>query len=107
MTNAYSYLLILVVALVTAFTRAVPFILFSGNKKMPSIVKYLSSVLPQAIMIILVVYSLRNMKLLTPPHGVPEIAAVAITVLSFIKKKNTILSMSLGTLLYMVLIRIL
>lgn len=107
MTSTYSYLLILVVALVTAFTRAIPFILFSGKKKMPPIIKYLSTVLPQSIMIILVIYSLRNLNFSAKPHGIPEIAAITITVLSYIKKKNTILSMSLGTLLYMVLIRIL
>lgn len=106
MTTTYSYLLIAVVALVTAFTRAIPFLLFTGKRTLPPIVIYLGSVLPQAIMVILVVYSLRNTDIFTHPFGIPEFSAVLITVLSFIKRKSTILSMTLGTLLYMVLIRI-
>ncbi len=106
MTTSYSYLIIAVVAIVTAFTRAVPFLLFAGRKELPGIVVYLGSVLPQAIMIILVVYSLRNLNFTTKPYGLPEILAILITVLFQYKKKNTILSMTVGTVLYMLMIRI-
>jgi branched-subunit amino acid transport protein AzlD len=98
--------ILIIVAAVTAFVRAIPYLLFSGKKELPEIVRYLGTVLPAAIMIILVIYCLRNIKLTTFPFGLPELLSTAIVTLAQIIKKNTFLSIFLGTACYMILIRI-
>lgn len=55
MSELHSILVVAVAALATAFTRALPFVVFGGKRKVPEVVVYLGKVLPCAIMSILVV----------------------------------------------------
>ena len=70
--------IIAVAAIVTLFIRAIPFVLFGGKREVPATVTYLGKVLPPAIMVILVVYCVRN----------------------------TLLSIAAGTILYMILVQV-
>ncbi len=101
----YSLAIIAVITLVTWGLRAVPFIVFK-SKQLPESVKYLSDALPPAIMTILVIYCLRNTSLSSYPYGLPEIISCGAVVLLQVIKKNMYLSIIAGTVLYMVLIRI-
>ena len=56
MTEMHAVLLIAVTALVTIVIRAIPFVLFGGDKELPASVRYLGQVLPPAIMAALVIY---------------------------------------------------
>ncbi|WP_303867838.1 branched-chain amino acid transporter permease [Acetobacterium wieringae] len=94
-----------IVTLVTIITRALPFIFFGGKKKLPDTVSYLGTVLPAAIMIILVVFCLRNTILTAYPYGLPELLSVAAVIVVHWLRKNVFLSIAAGTGLYMVLIR--
>jgi branched-subunit amino acid transport protein AzlD len=94
-----------VVALVTILTRSLPFLFFGGKKELPETVSYLGTVLPAAIMIILVVFCLRNTGLTTYPFGLPELLSVALVIVVHRIGKNVFLSIITGTGLYMVLIR--
>ena len=87
------------------FDRGLPYLLFGGKKDMPKTVSYLGNVLPAAIMIILVVYFLRNISFIAFPHGLPELISVAIVIAMQLWKKNNILSIIAGTVCYMILIR--
>lgn len=71
----------------------------------PKFVVYLAGVLPCAIMAMLVVYCLRGVDLLGPTHGLPELLAGAAVVGLHLWKKNTLLSIAVGTALYMVLVQ--
>ena len=62
-------------------------------------------VLPCAIMAMLVVYCLRGVDLLRPTHGLPELLAGAAVVGLHLWEKNTLLSIAVGTALYMVLVQ--
>ena len=53
----------------------------------------------------LVVYCLRNVKILDKPHGLPELLSVGAVVLLHLWKRNTLLSIALGTIIYMVLVQ--
>ena len=53
----------------------------------------------------LVVYCLRSVDLLGPAHGLPELLAGAAVVGLHLWKKNTLLSIAVGTALYMVLVQ--
>jgi branched-subunit amino acid transport protein AzlD len=102
---AYSLSVIVVVAFVTGLTRAIPYLIFGRMKELPSIVQYLGTVLPVSIMIILVVYCLRNIELSSFPFGLPELLSVAAVIVFQIKTKNALLSIFIGTACYMTLIR--
>ncbi|WP_041668623.1 branched-chain amino acid transporter permease [Acetobacterium woodii] len=95
----------MIVTLVTVFTRALPFIFLGGKKELPDTISYLGKVFPAAIMIILSVFSLRNINLISFPYGLAELISVAAVMIIHLKKKNVFLSIFVGTSLYMVLIR--
>ncbi len=105
MTIDSSVATLIVVALVTGLTRAIPYLLFGRRKVLPQTVRYLGTVLPASIMIILVVYCLRNIDLTVFPFGLAELLSVTVVIIAQVMKKNTFLSILLGTVCYMVLIR--
>lgn len=97
--------ILVVVALMTWLTRALPHLLFGGQKELPQIVNYLGTVLPASIMIILVVYCLRGINLSAFPYGLAELISVGLVIIAQVLRKNIFLSIFLGTLCYMLLIR--
>ena len=100
-----SFLIIIAVAVTTFATRAVPFLIFPKGKEIPKVVQYLGRVLTPAIIGMLVVYCLRNTAVLSPPHGLPEVLAVIVTAALHVWKRNNLLSIGAGTILYMFLIQ--
>ena len=102
----HSFLLIMVCSIVTAALRALPFLLFPAGKETPPLIRYLSGVLPSAVMGMLVVYCLKSVSITKAPHGLPEFLAIAAVVLVHKWKHNTLLSILGGTLLYMVLVQV-
>lgn len=100
-----SALIILCMAAMTFFTRALPFMLWGKNKKLPPFIAYLASVLPYAMMGLLVVYCLRGTTILSYPYGIPELISVIVVTVLHLYKKNTLLSIIGGTSCYMFLIQ--
>lgn len=100
-----TFLILGVAALVTWFTRALPFMLFKG-KELPATVLYLGKVLPPAIMMVLVYYCLRNISFTSGTYGIPEVVSVIGIILIHHFGKNMYVSIVAGTLCYMALIRI-
>lgn len=105
MNNFYAFMTILVITLVTAALRFIPFFIFSGNKPVPKYITYLGRVLPYSIMAMLVVYCLKGISLLKAPFGLPELISVALVVVLHVWKRNTLMSIICGTLCYMILIQ--
>ena len=97
---------IAVASIVTMLIRAFPFAVFGGDKKRPAVIDYLADVLPYAIMGMLVVYCLKNVSLVTAPHGLSELIACVLVVLLHLWKRNTLLSIIAGTAAYMFLIQV-
>lgn len=106
MSITHTLLLILVMAVVTLFTRALPFLLFDHGDQPPRWVTYLGSVLPPAMMALLVVYCLRSVQLTQLGLSLPALLCVAVAALLHLWKGNTLLSIFGATALYMVLIRL-
>ena len=105
MTNVQALIIILVVSLGTQVTRWLPFVLFPEQKEPPAVVAYLGKVLPPAMMGLLVVYCLRSISWLSAPHGAPELIAIAAVAGLHLWKRNVLLSIAGGTVLYMVLVQ--
>ena len=105
MPDLHSALMIAVIALVTAVFRFLPFLIFGENRKTPPLVIYLGQVLPYAIMGMLVVYCLKGVSLTAFPFGIPELLGCAAVTLLHIWKRNTLLSIGVGTVCYMLLVQ--
>ena len=106
LTPAQTMIMILAVALGTMITRFTPFLLFPDSKEPPKTLLYLGSVLPPAMMGLLVVYCLRNVSLIRSPHGIPELIAIAVIVVLHKWKENVLLSIGTGTVVYMLLVQL-
>lgn len=105
MTPAETIVTILAVAFGAVITRFTPFVLFPENKKPPEMISYLGGVLPPAMMGFLVVYCLKNVSILENPHGLPELISICFIILLHRWKNNVLLSISFGTVLYMMLVQ--
>lgn len=107
MNNTHSALLIITMSLVTILLRFLPFVIFSEKRKVPKIIVYLGNVLPSAAIGMLVIYCLKDMDFTVAPYGVKELVACLAVVIAHIIKRNTIFSVLVGTVLYMILIQVL
>lgn len=105
MTFGEAILTIVAMALGTMATRFLPFLLFPDKRHTPSYVKYLGAALPAAAIAMLLVYCLKDVSLLAPPHGLPEALGVVFVALLHLWRKSVLLSIGLGTLFYMGLVQ--
>lgn len=101
-----SAVMIAVVVLGTMLTRFLPFLIFPAGKPTPQYIRYLGDVLPFAVIGLLVVYSLQNTVVLEWPYGLPEIIAIGCIVGLHVWKKNMLLSIGAGTVIYMLLVQL-
>ena len=106
MDNLHSALIVAVAALVTAATRFLPFLIFGEKKETPKLITYLGQVLPYAIMGMLVVYCLKDVPFTSSPFGAPELIGCAVVALLHLWKRNTLLSIGVGTVCYMLLVQL-
>lgn len=102
----HDMLLIIVAVLVTAATRFLPFLIFGEKRKTPPVIEYLGTVLPCAIMGMLVVYCLKDVSLLRNPYGLPELIACVVVTVLHVWKRNSLLSIGGGTVCYMLLVQL-
>ena len=114
MNEHYTLVAILVAALATLATRALPFVALARHQNHP-LLQYLGKCLPAAVIIILVLYSLRDLSLFqvtdnewqwqAGANGWPLLAASLLVALLHIWKRNVLFSIIAGTGLYMALIQ--
>ena len=105
MTLSEQLITIAMVILGTALTRFLPFLIFPAGKPTPKYIQYLGKVLPAAVFGLLVVYCLRNVNLFSGSRGMPEILSILFVFLLHIWKRQMLLSIAGGTILYMVLVQ--
>ncbi|MBQ2953654.1 MAG: AzlD domain-containing protein [Clostridia bacterium] len=106
MNEIHAWLMVAVIALVTAGLRFLPFLIFSGGRKTPAIIERLGAVLPAAMMAMLVVYCLKGTSFATAEGWVPVLIGVAVTAGLHVWKRNTLLSIVGGTVCYMLLVQV-
>ena len=102
----HSLIIVAMVALATQITRWTPFLLFSGDKKLPKVVEDLGRLLPPAMMGLLLVYSLRNVSFASAGQWLPECIAIAVTAGLHLWRRNSLLSIAGGTITYMLLVQV-
>ena len=78
----------------------------SSKKPTPKTVQYLGKALPCAVFGLLVVYCLKHVSVFSGAHGIPEFIAIAVTAALHLWKKQMLLSIAAGTVVYMLLLQL-
>ena len=99
-----SAVLIAVMAAVTILLRFLPFLVF--RKETPPYIAYLGRVLPPAIIGMLVIYCLKDVSVRVHPFGIPELIAAVCVVGLQVWRRNSLVSILTGTVVYMVLVQV-
>ena len=105
MTFPQEIMTIAICAAATMTTRFLPFLVFRPGKDLPPYIRYLGKALPAAVFALLIVYCLKNVNWTSGNYGAPELLAIAATVLVHLKFRNFMLSMVVGTAVYMILVQ--
>ena len=106
MNDMHALLQVLVMAAVIAFTRFLRFLAFPEGRKRPQVITYLGSVLPYAIIGMLVVYCFKGVSVMQWPYGLPELIASAFVVGMYVWRRNTLISVFGGVAVYMLLVQL-
>ena len=102
----HAMLIIVVMGGAVLATRILPVLVFGRSDKIPEFILYLGKVIPYTAMGLLIVYCLRDVSILHGSHGLPELIALAAVTASYLWKRNTILSVTIGTVIYMFLVQV-
>jgi len=97
-----------IAASVTLLIRALPFIIsdLKPKKAGSDFAERLGKLLTPALIGMLVIYCLKDIRF-TDPSATAAAIAIAVCVASYVWKKNTLVSIAVPTVIYMVLIRVL
>lgn len=106
MTIIQSAVTIGLCVLATVLTRAIPFIVFAEKRETPAFIKYIGKYLPSAVFGMLVVFSFKNVDVLSGSHGIPELLASLVTIGLHLWKRQMLISIAGGTISYMLLINL-
>lgn len=106
MTLTQQVITIAVVVLGTMLTRFLPFLIFTPGRPTPRYIQYIGKVLPPAVFGLLVVYCLKNVSLFSGSHGLPEAVAIAVVAALHLWKRQMLLSIAGGTVVYMLLVQL-
>lgn len=104
MNTAHSILLIAIASGITFLIRALPFLVFK-KRQMPAFIKEIADKLPPAIIAVLVIYCLKSPMTQFGTETIATAIAIAGVVILHLWKRNTLLSVAAGTILYMIFIR--
>ncbi len=105
MTLIQQLITIGMVILGTVATRFLPFLIFPADKPTPKYIQYLGKMLPSAALGLLVIYCFKDVSILDGAHGIPEVISVAVIIMLHIWKRQMLLSIAGGTILYMLLVQ--
>lgn len=97
----YLSTVIAVLALATFATRILPFVMLHKVSDHP-LLRYLGQYLPAMIMVLLIIYSFKQEDLFSI-HFLPELACLVTVAVLHLCFKQTLLSIILGTALFMLL----
>lgn len=101
----HALIIIIVMGIMTLATRVLPVIIVGRRESVPAYVVYLGRVVPYTAMGLLIVYCLRGADITSGSHGLPELIAMAAVTATYLWKRNSILSVVIGTAVYMFLVQ--
>lgn len=87
-------------------TPCTPVSCISGSRKMPASLERLGQALPSAIMAVLIIYCMKDIPTGGISAAVPKLLAAAVVFITYKWKHQTLVSILLGTISYMMLLRL-
>lgn len=106
MTLTQQVVTIAMVVIGTMLTRFLPFLMFPADKPTPKYIQYLGTMLPAAVIGLLVIYCLKDIDLFSGSRGIPEFLAITVVTILHLWKRQMLLSIAGGTIVYMVLVQL-
>jgi branched-subunit amino acid transport protein AzlD len=106
MTLTEQIITIAAVVAATMLSRFIPFLIFPSGKPTPKYIQYLGKVLPAAVFGMLVIYCLKNIDIFSGSRGIPELISISTVTALHIWKRNMLLSIAGGTVVYMLLLQL-
>ncbi len=106
MTDSRTLLAVALIALITALLRFLPFMLFGAKRAVPKFIEHLGRLLPAAIMGMLVVYCLKDVRFTSTGEYLPALLSCLVVAVSYLWKRNTLISIVAGTLCNMLLVQL-
>ena len=94
----------LLIGLIIFCERLFPFAVFS-KRKPGKLIHIFERYIPPIVMLGLLIYSLRNVRFASLVQWVPQISAITFTIVTYLWKKNSLVSIFGGTIIYMILVR--
>jgi len=95
-TDTYVLAGLLVMFAVTVCLRAAPFAVLSRLRG-SGLLTFLATTMPTGVMVILTVYTLRDLPLTTTLYGLPALAGITATATLHLWRRNALLSIVAGT----------
>ncbi len=96
----------ILIGLIVFCERLFPFALFS-RRKPGNMLHIFERYIPPLVMIGLLIYSLRDVRFTAISGWLPQFSAISFTIVTYLWKKNSLVSIFGATIIYMILIRIL
>ncbi|MDR1317410.1 MAG: AzlD domain-containing protein [Spirochaetales bacterium] len=97
--------LVAIMAVCTFLTRALPFLFFPSGKRIPPFITWLGKTLPFPLIGMLIVYCLKDLTPAASPYGLPEFLAAAVVCALYLAKRNSLIAIAGGTIVYMILVQ--
>ena len=91
-----AYGLIVAIAAVTFLFRSLPFAFFKYLEKSRAI-RFIQLYLPASIMLLLVLYTLKDVSFESPNYGLIELTSVLLVVIAHLLWRNALISIAIGT----------
>ena len=103
--DARALAVILTISAVTIILRLTPFLAIDKLSS-SSYLRFLGKKMPTGVMILLVSYTLIDQDVTIYPYGLPSLGAMLLSVLLYWTTKNSLLSIGLGLVSYMVAVNV-
>ena len=94
----------LLIGIIVFCERLFPFAVFS-RRKPGKLIHIFERYIPPVVMIGLLIYSLRDIRFVAISQWLPQLSAISFTIVTYLWKKNSLVSIFGGTIIYMILIR--
>lgn len=105
MNNKELLITALIIVFATVIIRFLPFIIIRKSIAERKYIKFLGDMMSYSMIALLVVYCLKEVNLIKYPYGIPELISIAIIIILHIIKRNVLISIGVGTVIYMILVQ--
>ena len=106
MNNTEILITALMIVIGTAFLRFLPFLIINKSLSENRYVQFLGKILPYSMIALLVICCLKDINIIKFPYALPELISIAVIVVLHIIKRNVLISIGAGTILYMFLVQV-